>query len=200
MPESSRGSKSTDSLAGPFQPAKDAAKTEASARGAFEKLGDTRLQPGKFAFSNPDGLFVPVSQMNELRRQIAANIEKQLTEKSALRVRHIRGRFVFSSFPIPHTPSPLPLVPQGRSNRPAEELRGRGLERPGRSRRRDRGRSCRHIEDPPEAAAPRSRPARAPDDHAEVGGGRDLADKIVELQRAGWTKWEIANVSGLECS
>ena len=45
---------------------------ETAARGAFEKLGDTRLELESFAWHNPDGRFVPVSRLNQLRRDLAA--------------------------------------------------------------------------------------------------------------------------------
>ena len=56
-------------FAGPFAPAKDAAAMQAAARGAFEKLGQTRLELGSFRCSNDAGQFVPVSRLNQVRRQ-----------------------------------------------------------------------------------------------------------------------------------
>jgi len=63
---------------GPFSKVKDAAKMSVAARGAFEKLGETRLALGEFAFENPDGCFVPVSQLNALRRDVADELERAL--------------------------------------------------------------------------------------------------------------------------
>ncbi len=65
-------------LSGPFQPAKDASKMDAAVRGAFEKLGETRLSLGAFSFKNPEARFVPVSQLNALRRDLADALENAL--------------------------------------------------------------------------------------------------------------------------
>jgi len=62
----------------PLSPAKDVAKMEAAARGAFEKLGETRLILGNFELKNPNALFAPVSVLNELRRMAAAQMEAEL--------------------------------------------------------------------------------------------------------------------------
>jgi len=66
------------SIAGPFSAAKEAAKMEAAARGAFEKLGDTRLTLAGFTLKNPAALFVPVSKINALRRDVTEELEKKL--------------------------------------------------------------------------------------------------------------------------
>jgi putative protease len=66
------------SISGPFSAAKEASKMKNAVRGAFEKLGDTRLTLDTFAFKNPASLFVPVSKVNALRREITEELEKQL--------------------------------------------------------------------------------------------------------------------------
>ena len=76
-------------LPGPFQPAKDAAKTEAAVRTAFEKLGETRLALGAYAFENPKALFVPVSQLNPLRRDVADEAEKKLDVAHSERIERV---------------------------------------------------------------------------------------------------------------
>jgi hypothetical protein len=72
--------------AGTFTPARDAGVTEEAARSAFEKLGDTRLSLGSLAIDNPAGLFVPVSKLNSLRRDVAAALEAALDEARSRRV------------------------------------------------------------------------------------------------------------------
>jgi putative protease len=67
-------------LPGPFEPARDPAATEGAARAAFEKLGDTGLALGRFTVHNEEGLFVPVSRLNGLRRDLAAALEAALAE------------------------------------------------------------------------------------------------------------------------
>ena len=74
---------------GNFQPAKDVQKMESAIRGAFEKLGETRLELGTLAISNPAKLFVPVSQLNALRREVAEDLEKRLDAMLARRVKRV---------------------------------------------------------------------------------------------------------------
>ncbi len=67
--------------------ARDPEAMTLTARGAFEKLGQTRLALRDFVFHNADGLFVPVSTLNQLRRDltdaIAVELEHRLHEKIA---------------------------------------------------------------------------------------------------------------------
>jgi hypothetical protein len=78
------------SLPGPFQAAKDASKMDAAVRGAFEKLGETRLSLGAFSFRNPDARFVPVSQLNALRRDLAEQLERALDAALERRLQAVR--------------------------------------------------------------------------------------------------------------
>jgi putative protease len=73
-------------LGGPFVPARDAAGMEAAARAAFEKLGDTRLELASFVWRNADSRFVPVSRLNQIRRELAADLEEALRAAAAERV------------------------------------------------------------------------------------------------------------------
>src|SRR5262249_129494 len=57
-------------ITGAFTPARDPAAMEQAARSAFEKLGDTGLSLALFTCDNPAGLFVPVSRLNALRREV----------------------------------------------------------------------------------------------------------------------------------
>jgi putative protease len=70
-------------LAGPFAPAKERSALELTARGAFEKLGDTPLVLDSFTYRNDDGLFVPVSRLNQLRRELTAALEETLRQERA---------------------------------------------------------------------------------------------------------------------
>ncbi len=78
-------------LPGPFQVAKDAAKMGAAARGAFEKLGETRLALGAFSFDNSETRFVPVSQLNALRRELAEELERALDLAQSRRLEIVRA-------------------------------------------------------------------------------------------------------------
>ncbi|MGC4113214.1 MAG: U32 family peptidase [Myxococcales bacterium] len=72
----------TQSLAGPFEPAKDAAKMDGAARAAFEKLGDTRFRLEAWSWKNAEGLFVPVSRLNEARRLLCEALEAKVAAQS----------------------------------------------------------------------------------------------------------------------
>lgn len=55
---------------GEFEPAKDAAQAAAAVCGAFAKTGGTGVKFANVEVRNVEGLFVPVSNLNELRRQL----------------------------------------------------------------------------------------------------------------------------------
>jgi putative protease len=78
-------------LAGPFPPARDGAAVEAAARGAFEKLGDTPLTLASFTWRNDDNCFVPVSRLNQLRRELTAALEEACRQHHADRVSRLQA-------------------------------------------------------------------------------------------------------------
>jgi putative protease len=61
-------------LKGNFAPAQNVAKTEEAIAKAFGKTGDTALELRHLRIDNSGGLFVPISQLNELRRQLYEQI------------------------------------------------------------------------------------------------------------------------------
>jgi putative protease len=65
-------------LTGPFAPARDPAAMESAARSTFAKLGQTRLILDSFTLRNDENCFVPVSQLNPLRRELVAELEQTL--------------------------------------------------------------------------------------------------------------------------
>jgi putative protease len=76
-------------LAGMFTPAREPGITEAAARTAFDKLGDTGLSLAELTVHNPDRLFVPVSRLNQLRRDLAASLEAHIEETRNQRARTV---------------------------------------------------------------------------------------------------------------
>jgi putative protease len=81
----------TRTLPGPFEPARDAAAMASAARGAFERLGQTRLRLGRFTFHNPDSRFVPVSALNQLRRELTTALEEGLRQQQAATVEQVKA-------------------------------------------------------------------------------------------------------------
>jgi putative protease len=93
-------------LAGPFPPAKDPASMERAARTAFEKLGETHLTLDTFALRNEGNRFVPVSRLNQLRRDLAAGLEEALRQSAAERVKQIQSKVCpRPALPPSHTPT-----------------------------------------------------------------------------------------------
>jgi putative protease len=78
-------------LPGQFEPARDATAMATAARGAFEKLGQTRLQLEHFALHNPEGRFVPVSALNQLRRELTTSLEEGLQQRHAETVARVKA-------------------------------------------------------------------------------------------------------------
>ena len=60
------------------EPAENAGKIDEAFRQAFGKLGDTNLKPGSLKLNNPLKLFVPISRLNAIRRDIAAALQEQI--------------------------------------------------------------------------------------------------------------------------
>ena len=91
-------------LAGKFEAAKDSARMEQAARGAFEKLGETCLEMSGFVFENPRSLFVPVSQLNQLRRDVCDALQRKITQALERRAANVEATVL-----NPSPPTPLPL-------------------------------------------------------------------------------------------
>ena len=91
-------------LEGPFAPAKNAAGVPATLQTAFSKLGDTPFELRQLDHAGPP-LFVPVSQLNILRRDLTSALEQQLREA---REKHVEQ--AISSLSLLN-PEPRPLSP-----------------------------------------------------------------------------------------
>jgi putative protease len=78
-------------LSGPFPPAKDRDALERTARGAFEKLGDTSLTLDSFVLRNDAGVFVPPSRLNQLRREVVSALEEARQRERGKRVERLQA-------------------------------------------------------------------------------------------------------------
>ncbi len=78
-------------LTGPFPPAKDPETLATAARGAFEKLGDTPLILESFVCRNDAGVFVPVSRLNQLRRDVVAGLTEARQRVTQERVSQLQA-------------------------------------------------------------------------------------------------------------
>jgi putative protease len=194
-------------LAGPFVPAKDFAVMTDAARRTFEKLGQTRLALGELSFRNGEGLFVPVSRLNQLRRDLVAKVEALLKQELANRVEQIQAEVR-----PPPQPRPLSAEEQGEKKVTATFHWSIKVDRIGFLAAFE-GSDWAGVEEVVVDIA-RDHPALLPEqlEHlaAQVGPERirlalpaltrsweekGLRQKIRDLRQAGWTRWELANLS-----
>ena len=96
-------------LPGPFAAAKNPNAATAALQAAFAKLGDTPFELRKLAQNGP-ATFIPVSQLNALRRDLTAALEQQLREA---RERHVEQAISSLSplSPDPRLLSPATITP-----------------------------------------------------------------------------------------
>jgi putative protease len=102
-------------LAGPFAAAKNPDAAAAALQAAFSRLGDTSFELRKLAQDGP-AVFIPVSQLNALRRDLTAALEQQRRD----------ARSGTSNRPSP----PLPLEPFYPVPRPLPQERPAFCRRP----------------------------------------------------------------------
>jgi putative protease len=185
-------------LTGPFPPARERTSLEASARAGFEKLGATPLTLDSFTYRNDAGVFVPVSRLNQLRRELVLGLEEALRRNLTQRVADLQ---------VVVTP------PESRLCEPSGDIRW--------SIKVDRIGFLHALEDSDLAGTEeivvdiaRDHPALLSEQLDRWAGrlGRErirlalpaltrawedkgLRHKIATLREAGWSKWEAANLS-----
>ena len=187
----------TRTLAGPFDPAKDPDAVAAAARGAFEKLGDTRLELASFTLANPDGRFVPVSRLNGLRRELASALEAALREATAERVARVREAVC----PPPVAPRKSPgfrwsvKVDRVGYLDAFEPADWEGVEEVLIDIARDHPALLAERLEALSGTLGRDRVRLALPALARKWEEKGLRQKLDRLRAAGWRKWEAANVS-----
>ncbi|MCW8132937.1 MAG: U32 family peptidase [Planctomycetota bacterium] len=186
-------------LEGPFEPAKTRGKTEQAMRGAFEKLGDTRLALGRMRLANEGEYFVPVSMLNDLRRRVAAELEHRLEGAAAARIEIVRADVLPKTGR--HTPTAAEFDWSVKVDRIAcldafesEDWRGTG------EAVVDLARDNAHVLETKlealAAAIGRERVRLALPAVVRKWEEVDLRRKVERLRAAGWTRWEFANLAG----
>ncbi len=78
-------------LAGPFPPARDTAAMAQAARVAFEKWGDTDFEMEAFTFANHGGRFIPISRLNQVRRELSEGLSAAVCAAVAERVARVKS-------------------------------------------------------------------------------------------------------------
>lgn len=184
-------------LAGPFEPAQDRAAMEQAVRGCFARLGQSRFTLESLTWRNDAGAFVPVSLLNQLRRDVLAELDAMMRKARQSRLDQVRAEA------CPVIPCPTP----------AKTLRW--------STKVDRvafldefaDEDWRDVDEVIVEIA-RDHPATLRDKLTQLGEriGRDrirlalppltraweekgLVHKIAQFRADGWRKWEAANLS-----
>ena len=78
----------SETLAGPFESAHDAAGMERAARTTFEKLGGTQFRLSNLHWQAD--AFIPVSRLNQARRRIVEQLDTAIGEHLAAKVRSVQ--------------------------------------------------------------------------------------------------------------
>jgi U32 family peptidase len=76
---------------GCFAPARNAEAMGEQVRACFEKLGATRFVIEEVQFHNADQLFVPVSKLNEVRRELVTALEAEVLRRQTERIARLQA-------------------------------------------------------------------------------------------------------------
>jgi putative protease len=193
------GAAAEASLSAALGPARTPEGLADAARTVFSKLHDSPFQLGRLTIDNPAGLFAPVSLLNQLRRELLAALPTPLEEARRRRIAELTAAVT--------------------TRRPASPACATGFAW---SIKTDRLAHLDDFDDADFAAIDevivdiaRDHPAELPARLEQLAGrvGRDrvrlalpavtrkweergLLAKIARLREAGWTNWEVSNVSG----
>ena len=80
---------SLSTLHSPLSPAQRPERTAEAVRKAFSRLGDTTWTLGALTVNDPDRLFAPASLLNDLRRQLVAQLDSDLETSRRKRIADI---------------------------------------------------------------------------------------------------------------
>jgi putative protease len=77
-------------IPGEFAPSRNPEATVGAAKQAFEKLGDTVFELRGFELNNAAGLFLPVSVLNRLRRELVSALDASMAVAHSQRVANVK--------------------------------------------------------------------------------------------------------------
>lgn len=184
---------------GPFALAQDAAKMEAALRDAFARLGGSRFELAELRIENPDGVFVPVSWLNPIRRQLLVDLEAKLSAARTAFLAELVERTAPAS-PVPNA-GPRHFAWSIKIDRIGfldafEPDDFADLDEILIDIARDHPAILRDRLDQLASQIGRDRIRISLPPLSRAWEERGLTHKIESLRSAGWTKWEIGNVSG----
>jgi putative protease len=183
-------------LPGPFEPARDPAATEAAARAAFDKLGDTGLALAGLTTHNVEGLFVPLSRLNGLRRDLAVALEAELVDARRRRAEAVAAEVC--------PPAPMPRREPFRWSVKVDRVGyldfftaadWADLDEVVVDVARDHPATLVEQLDPLAGLVGRERIRLALPPLTRPWEEHGLLHKIARLRAAGWARWEAANLS-----
>ena len=186
--------------AGPYEPARDAARQETAVRAAFEKLGDTCFSIGSLVYTNPEGLFVPISVLNQVRREVTASLAQELKKERNAFLQTLRKEYLPPQTTAQVNAPSMPIRWSIKVDRldftdAFEECDWDGVDEVVLDIARDHGGTL-----PDRLQALGERIGR---EHLRLAlpavtrkwEEGDLCRKVERLRADGWRKWEAANVS-----
>jgi putative protease len=190
----------TKALPGPFIPARDPAAMAEAMRTAFEKLGDTKLSLASFNFTNEAGLFVPVSKLNALRRELTTALEDELLRQGQRRVERVKADVCGPLTACAAPPCAAPLCWSIKVDRVGfldafEEEDWENFEEAVVDIARDHPALLQEKLDALAARIGKEKIRLALPALTRKWEEKGLGHKIGALRDAGWNRWEAANLS-----
>jgi putative protease len=178
------------SAPGKLEPATDVARMAETARAAFAKLGDTRFVLTEFDWDG--NCFVPVSELNRFRREIATALEQVLEEA--------QQRFAESASLLPALPAETGELRWSlKTDQPACLREILASDTPDEVTLDISGLPFAEFENQLAeitAMLGRERVRLALPVICRAGDRADLTDRICALREQGWRKWEVSNLWG----
>jgi putative protease len=188
-----------------FVPAKDVASMEQAVRGCFARLGQSRFRLESLTWTNEAGGFVPVSQLNQLRRDVVAALESALQQGHARGVAEVQALVLASEASAKHAgdfadASGSELRWSIKVDRSSfldafEDDGFQGLDEVIIDITRDHPAALREKLAALGARIGKERIRLALPALTRAWEEKGLLHKIAEFRRDGWRKWEAANLS-----
>jgi putative protease len=183
-------------LPGPFAKAQDLAAIEQAVRGSFNRLGTSAFRIESLSWTNEAAGFVPVSQLNQLRRDVIADMDAALQEQRSERLRQVQHQVNAPVAAIRKEPFRWSLkVDRVTFLSALEDQDLRDVDEVIVDIARDHPTLLRGELDRLAGRIDRARIRLALPALTRAWEEKGLLHKIVDLKNEGWNKWEAANLS-----
>ncbi len=191
----------TAELSGEFAPARDADALEPVVRTVFEKLGDTEFALGEVRVENPEDRFVPVSLLNKLRRALIERLNERLPEARKERIADVVDAVAVAASTVKLTPPARQVLKWSIKTDRLEhiaafdEIDWRDVDVVIVDIARDHPMELEQRLNQLGEQLGRERIRLALPAVTRKWEEHGLIAKIDKLRKAGWNKWEAANIS-----